>query len=453
MCDHLRSHVSLSHFQEHGTPNKAYMGETTDLITEEQSSEALACTFCQGENHSVQRCNKRRTAERRKRFVCKTCKKKGHFTSECAESVKEAPETEKQGTEDISLMATTYHALVTVDHRRDQWVVDSGATRHMCINPSAFQPERIPSSGEVLLGDASAVPVSFTGDVKLNLVRSPSNSCPVTLKDVLAVEKLSRNLLSVSSCLKNGVDVNFSAATLECHLLTNGKLIGRAVEENGLWILQEEPKSVRSASSANVGSPSPVRVFSVEERKSLKLWHLRYGHLNADGLKQLLKKNMVTGLGWEKVSNDDLAKGCEVCNLGKQHKHAFPPREYPISSEPLELVHSDLIGPITPGTVQNAKYVCLPSSTITAGWHGLICFNIRGTLSLFSWNGKPESSAKVENDSRNSAQTTEENILATTSNLTAWRKGFNINSLCLTILSKMALQKGITELSSRWPEA
>ena len=70
MCDHLRSHVGLSHFHEHGAGGnqKAYIGEASETVSESDKPDALACSFCQGENHTLERCNKRRTAERRKKI-------------------------------------------------------------------------------------------------------------------------------------------------------------------------------------------------------------------------------------------------------------------------------------------------------------------------------------------------------------------------------------------------
>ena len=138
-------------------------------------------------------------------------------------------------------MATTCAAsamLAKTDGSR--WVVDSGATQHMCRDLNAFLKERKTVDGKVFLGDSSSIPVSFSGSVRLELLQPSTAPCPVTLKDVLAVEDLSRNLLSVSSCLKNGVDVNFFDASRECHLMREGKLLGRALEENSLWVLQAE---------------------------------------------------------------------------------------------------------------------------------------------------------------------------------------------------------------------
>ena len=74
------------------------------------------------------------------------------------------------------------------------------------------------------------------------------------------------------------------------------------------------------------------------------LWHFHYGHLNFDGLKTLQQKNMVEGL-LEVITPSQI---CEKCTVGKQPRNQFPKRKSQRAKKVLELVHSDLCGPITP---------------------------------------------------------------------------------------------------------
>jgi len=52
----------------------------------------------------------------------------------------------------------------------------------------------------------------------------------------------------------------------------------------------------------------------------IRLWHVRYGHLNFESLSQLHKQGMVKGLPTFKKEN---AK-CEACIYGKQSQESFP---------------------------------------------------------------------------------------------------------------------------------
>ena len=83
-----------------------------------------------------------------------------------------------------------------------------------------------------------------------------------------------------------------------------------------------------------------------------KLWHERFGHLNYRSLQQLCKDNMVTGLLM--VSCKDGA--CFGCVLEKHHRDSFEKRASWHASVPLELVHSDLCGPIPSASFSGFKY-------------------------------------------------------------------------------------------------
>ncbi|XP_058198441.1 uncharacterized protein LOC131313960 [Rhododendron vialii] len=74
------------------------------------------------------------------------------------------------------------------------------------------------------------------------------------------------------------------------------------------------------------------------------IWHLRYGHLNFESLKLLANKKMVKGLPHIQRPNEV----CESCILGKQHRNNFGKQVDWRASMPLELVHTDVCGPLKP---------------------------------------------------------------------------------------------------------
>ncbi|GJY95415.1 retrovirus-related pol polyprotein from transposon TNT 1-94 [Tanacetum coccineum] len=74
------------------------------------------------------------------------------------------------------------------------------------------------------------------------------------------------------------------------------------------------------------------------------LWHIRYGHLNFGDLKLLSFKGMVKGL--DQIDHPNQV--CEGCLLGKHARSSFPKKATSKAKEPLQLIHTDLCGPITP---------------------------------------------------------------------------------------------------------
>ena len=83
-----------------------------------------------------------------------------------------------------------------------EWVLDSGATSHMCSNRKAFESlKRLPKEKKVYLGDGSEVGAYGVGTVRLN--------SETVLEEVLYVPDFTVNLCSVSALLKEGYKVLF----------------------------------------------------------------------------------------------------------------------------------------------------------------------------------------------------------------------------------------------------
>ncbi|KAE8681124.1 hypothetical protein F3Y22_tig00111342pilonHSYRG00188 [Hibiscus syriacus] len=85
------------------------------------------------------------------------------------------------------------------------------------------------------------------------------------------------------------------------------------------------------------------------------LWHLRFGHLNFGGLELLSKKEMVKGL--PHINHPDQL--CEGCLVGKQFRKSFPKESETRAKKPLELIHTDMCGPIKPSSLGNNNYFLL----------------------------------------------------------------------------------------------
>lgn len=67
----------------------------------------------------------------------------------------------------------------------------------------------------------------------------------------------------------------------------------------------------------------------------------------------LSQKNMVVGLPILKLSKEI----CTICLTGKQHRSCMPKKSSWRASKRLQLVHSDLCGPITPASHSDKRYI------------------------------------------------------------------------------------------------
>jgi GAG-pre-integrase domain len=82
------------------------------------------------------------------------------------------------------------------------------------------------------------------------------------------------------------------------------------------------------------------------------LWHLSFGHKNFGGLKEMASKKMMQGL----PSIDSHDKFCEGCVIGKHSINSFPKMTEYRAKKPLELVHTDICGPIKPNSIGENRY-------------------------------------------------------------------------------------------------
>ncbi|CAL2258193.1 unnamed protein product [Prunus armeniaca] len=89
---------------------------------------------------------------------------------------------------------------------------------------------------------------------------------------------------------------------------------------------------------------------TVEE--STWFWHRRFGHLNLQSLRLLQQQELVYGL--PEIGN--AKRICQGCAIGKAHKEAFGKEKTRRASVPLELVHSDVCGPMETTTIGGNKY-------------------------------------------------------------------------------------------------
>jgi hypothetical protein len=78
---------------------------------------------------------------------------------------------------------------------------------------------------------------------------------------------------------------------------------------------------------------------------------MSFRHLRYSGLRDLVKKQSVQGL-----SNLEFEKKfCEGCVMGKQTIRSFGKSQYQ-AKRPLKLIHTDICGPITPGSFSGKSY-------------------------------------------------------------------------------------------------
>jgi hypothetical protein len=103
---------------------------------------------------------------------------------------------------------------------------------------------------------------------------------------------------------------------------------------------------------------SQTRVLKVKTNRQVSsdTWHARLGHLPLPKLKDAVKCSVGINLTADDSEGEEV---CEGCALGKLSCNSFPKGSSGTikTSKPLELVHSDVMGPMKTKSMGGAKYV------------------------------------------------------------------------------------------------
>lgn len=91
-----------------------------------------------------------------------------------------------------------------------------------------------------------------------------------------------------------------------------------------------------------------------KKSKTAKQWHRGLGHVNFQIL-QRMKNNPSYGISYE--DDDHEIRNCEVCAKGKHTRTPFAHKSETSTKQVLELMHSDLGGPMENTSYGGAKYM------------------------------------------------------------------------------------------------
>ncbi|XP_040370261.1 uncharacterized protein LOC112183342 isoform X2 [Rosa chinensis] len=233
--------------------------------------------------------------------------------------------------------ATCLVALTALaDKKGDVWYVDSGCSRHMTGEKSwfvSFSSEF--TTGSVTFGDGKKAKVMGKGTV--NTPGIPN------LQNVLFVEGLHANLISVSQLTDDYEDVNFNKT--RCIVTdNNGKNIMGGLRSKDNCYHVRANKSVEVQTCLKAKTSDDV----------LELWHRRLGHVNFQDLLKLSHKESVRGMPFLSGKPD---KMCDGCKVGKQTRASHGAINSSTTTHPLELMHMDLVGPSQTESMGGKKYI------------------------------------------------------------------------------------------------
>ena len=262
---------------------------------------------------------------------CTKCQNATHNTQDCRKN--KSGDTAKK-TED------NHEFMFTVDDQSPDEVgkdtmnllVDSGATSHIIKDRNRFidfEDNFNAKNHQIELADGSkANVVKGRGKARVKLYDTNGSLHEVVLNNALYIPSYNQNIFSVSAAISRGGSVS----------LENDNRFFKAPNGTKFEIEQKgRLYYLNSISSSKISGAS------------LMEWHKILGHCNFHDLRKL--RNVVEGM---KIT-DEKQSECSVCTCGKmcQTRSKAPDER---SKTPLEFVHCDLAGPITPAAKGGFRY-------------------------------------------------------------------------------------------------
>lgn len=310
-------------------------------------------------------------------IICFLCGKKGHIKSMCKskhqKKVNKSQTSQRHkgdaanvvsGDKECSLCAFDENDLIEcantcgehdacrdmnehVGHTNDatqiKFVLDSGATEHM-VNGKRYFSE-LTDIDDITISVAKRnqrLVAKQRGSIKIRTFCN-GNSDVKTMKSVLLIEDLKCNLMSINVLTNRGYTIQFEN---DCAYVSHsGKL---------QFIAYKKGKLYEVTFLVDSGDFAGLSCGQSKGKVSQNLLHFRLGHLNVTDMKRMISRNMVSGLENCEINTDK--KFCETCILGKHSKSSFPRNERQRSERVLELVHTDVCGPMSQPAWDKSRY-------------------------------------------------------------------------------------------------
>ena len=210
---------------------------------------------------------------------------------------------------------TQAQALASTYRHNIEWVIDSGASKHVTGISSLFKAYTPHAHSETIqTADGTSQPIHGVGSVEC----TPS----LCISSVLHVPSFPVNLLSVSSLVDQfKCTVIFDENLCIFQEKRTGRVIGTGVRRNGLWFINQGESALAAAGG--------------EQEKEIFLLHYRLGHVPFESLNKLHPDV------FKDVDRSKLV--CDACELGKHTRSTYPSIGLR-SCEPFMLIHSDVWG-------------------------------------------------------------------------------------------------------------
>lgn len=303
--------------------------------------------------------------------VCKYCGKTGHIKPKCYKFKRDKNMKKKENEQPVTAFLASNSTEV---------YIDSGSSNHMCNNKDLLFNTRETCVQLISVANDQKLQSTLTGDMNIVI-----NKQVKTFRNVMFVPNLSANLLSVSKLCQDGYIVQFNNEG--CFLYdkdckTFGNYLIKIACTNGIYKLEGcvcDGNSLNRRHSLLLRNrqDSLSAAVATSALSSADIWHQRLGHLNMTGMCRL--RMHVCGV----VFQEETHKKCEACLKGKLAAEPYPAASSSKTTEPLQLIHSDVCGPMPEASWGGARYLVTFTDDFTRKSFGYLMKNKNQVFDCF----------------------------------------------------------------------
>ena len=264
------------------------------------------------------------------KIKCFRCNKLGHYARSCGNG------DAKVTCKNLSNICVSSSIFLTESNA--QWIIDSGATDHVAKDRGSYvEYRRIPTGTKwIYVGNNTRAEVKGIGTCKLVL----DNGHTLLLHDVLFAPDIRRNIISVVVLMGLGYLWHFYDSVVDLYL--KDSLICKGYVEHGFIVFQA------ICNDSNFSIENFHLTNSVTSESEIICWHARLGHIGPTRMDRLAKRGLLSNVPKVEMST------CEHCLVGKSSRKPFGSGTR--ADVPLQVIHSDICGPMNVKTRHGKSY-------------------------------------------------------------------------------------------------
>ena len=189
--------------------------------------------------------------------------------------------------------------------------------------------------------DYDSIPFDDNGKGNVKGLSKIAISNDMSISNVLLVESLNFNLLSVAQLSDLGFKCIFGVDDVEIISVDGSNLIFKGFRYENLYLVDFNANEAKLSTCLFTKSSMGW------------LWYRRLGHVGIKKLNRLTKHDLVRGLKDVVLEKDKL---CSSCQASKQVGNTHPKKSIMSTSKAFELLHMNLFGPTQYTSISGNKY-------------------------------------------------------------------------------------------------